>query len=586
MTDEDTAAAQQRAEQKKSKPQKQDKPQKTADSNKKIKIAVIIAAAVVAVLLVGTAGFGIYVSGTDTIFPGVHADGTLVGGLTREQAADTLRAVGWGGKDGETVTVRLPLDKSITVTAEEAGASLTPEDAAVMLYDHCHDGNIFKNLTVYLKSWFGGTDLKLMPSASETAVRAKVESAVAEVSAGLMSSGLEIGEKDISVVKGAKAVEISSDDICALIVTALNSRSYGEIEYEIKVDEAVELDIDELYDSVYAEAKDAAYDAEKGEIIPAVTGRDFDKAEAKRLWDLAAVGDTVIIPMELEEPAITTELLQKKLFADELATSTTSLAGSSKNRITNIKLAAGIISGKVIQPGETFSYNETLGQRTAERGFKAAGAYSGGQVVQEIGGGICQLSSTIYHCSLLANLKITDRTCHYFPVGYLPAGLDATVSWKKPEFKFTNSREYPVRLDISVDEKKNTLTVNLMGTDVDGSYVKLTYATWQVFNNKEFPEIATGYKAATYRWIYDKSDKLISKTLEAYSEYHYHDEDIKYPTPSPSATPSPSPSAKPTATPTTTPSSPSDIHSPETPAVTPVPTLTPNIAPTPTLHVG
>lgn len=100
------------------------------------------------------------------------------------------------------------------------------------------------------------------------------------------------------------------------------------------------------------------------------------------------------------------------------------------------------IDGLVIAPGEQFSYNDALGERTAERGYKAAGAYSNGQVVQEIGGGICQVSSSLYYAALLANLQIDVRVCHYFPVAYLPPGLDATVSWGGPEFKFTNNRDW------------------------------------------------------------------------------------------------------------------------------------------------
>ena len=199
------------------------------------------------------------------------------------------------------------------------------------------------------------------------------------------------------------------------------------------------------------------------------------------------------------------------------------------------------IDGIVLAPGEQFSYNDALGERTAERGYKAAGAYSGGQVVQEIGGGICQVSSTLYYAALLANLQIDARTCHYFPVGYLPAGLDATVSWGGPEFKFTNNRNWPIKIVASVDTAKNTVSVHIVGTDEDGSYVQMTYATWLVYGNSEYPETATGYKAATYRNVYDKNGTLLSKEIEAYSEYHYHEEDIVYPTPTPSPTPEPTP---------------------------------------------
>ena len=107
------------------------------------------------------------------------------------------------------------------------------------------------------------------------------------------------------------------------------------------------------------------------------------------------------------------------LFRDELATVVTYLYGSTQNRIDNVALAAQSINGIVLAPGQQFDYNEALGERTTERGYKAAGAYSGGQVVQEVGGGICQVSSMVYYAALLSNLQIDTRTCHYFPVSYV-----------------------------------------------------------------------------------------------------------------------------------------------------------------------
>ena len=117
-------------------------------------------------------------------------------------------------------------------------------------------------------------------------------------------------------------------------------------------------------------------------------------------------------------------------------------------------------------------------------------------------------SVALQWAALLANLQIDTRTCHYFPVGYLPAGLDATVSWGGPEFKFTNNRNWPIKIVASVDTAKNTVSVHIVGTDEDGSYVQMTYATWLVYGNSEYPETATGYKAATYRNVYDKNGKV------------------------------------------------------------------------------
>ena len=509
------------------------------------KIAVIVFVCVVALLLAGAAGFGVYVSGSDTIYPKVSVNGTDVGGMTAAEAASALEAAGWG--EGEkTVTVELPLEHTLTVNAADVGAELTAQEAADRAFDYCHGGTIIENVMAYVRCLVSGAEVEIKAEVDEAALADIVREEVTQVKSGLMTSGVEIKGDTLEVVKGASAVEIDESELMSLVKTSLEDMKYGPLDYEVEVNASVELDIDELYNSICCEAKDAYYDKEKKEVVESVTGVDFNKAEAQKLWDAAELGETVEIPLELTEPERTTEYVESRLFADDLGeTVTTSLAGSTQNRITNVQLAAASIDGIILAPGEQFSYNDALGERTTERGYKAAGAYSGGQVVQEVGGGICQVSSTLYYAALLANLQIDVRTCHYFPVGYLPAGLDATVSWGGPEFKFTNNRDWPIKIEASVDTAKNTVSVHIVGTDEDGSYVQMTYATWLVYGNSEYPETATGYKAATYRSVFDKNGNLLSKELEAYSEYHYHEEDIVYPTPTPSPTPEPTPTEPP-----------------------------------------
>lgn len=509
------------------------------------KIAVIVCVCVVALLLAGAAGFGVYVSGSDTIYPKVSVNGTDVGGMTAAEAASALEAAGWG--EGEkTVTVELPLEHTLTVNAADVGAELTAQEAADRAFDYCHGGTIIENVMAYVRCLVSGAEVEIKAEVDEAALADIVREEVTQVKSGLMTSGVEIKGDTLEVVKGASAVEIDESELMSLVKTALEDMKYGPLDYEVEVNASVELDIDELYNSICCEAKDAYYDKEKKEVVESVTGVDFNKAEAQKLWDAAELGETLEIPLELTEPERTTEYVESRLFADDLGeTVTTSLAGSTQNRITNVQLAAASIDGIILAPGEQFSYNDALGERTTERGYKAAGAYSGGQVVQEVGGGICQVSSTLYYAALLANLQIDVRTCHYFPVGYLPAGLDATVSWGGPEFKFTNNRDWPIKIEASVDTAKNTVSVHIVGTDEDGSYVQMTYATWLVYGNSEYPETATGYKAATYRSVFDKNGNLLSKELEAYSEYHYHEEDIVYPTPTPSPTPEPTPTEPP-----------------------------------------
>lgn len=111
-------------------------------------------------------------------------------------------------------------------------------------------------------------------------------------------------------------------------------------------------------------------------------------------------------------------------------------------------------------PGQSFSYNQTVGKRTIAAGFKVAGVYANGEVTEGVGGGICQVSSTLYNSVLLSNLEVVERHNHSFNPGYVPAGQDATVSWGGPDFKFKNNRSYPVRIVASVSG--GTITVQIL----------------------------------------------------------------------------------------------------------------------------
>jgi len=393
-----------------------------------------------------------------------------------------------------------------------------------------------------------------------------------------MEADLRIGETHVTVVKGSNAIQLDKNLLFNLVADAFSDQNWADIHYDGGADAEQKLDVESLYDAVYAEPANAEYDPETGMATPHVTGRSFDLALARQLWSAAEPGELVSIPLILEEPEVTTDSLNDLLFSDLLGQKSTSLGGSSNARINNIQKAALAIDGLILNPGEEFSYNEALGERTAENGYQPAGAYSGGKVVTEYGGGICQVSSTLYYVALLANLEITDRTCHYFGVGYLPAGLDATVSWGGPEFKFRNNREFPVRIEAYTDMEAYTVVVKIWGTDVDGSYVELSAYTWPTDD---------GYGAQSYRLVYAADGTLISQEPEARSIYHYEKEEEEEEEEDPEATESPEPSESPIPTEAPEPSAePSPSEEPTPPAEPPVEPLPeypvePPVEPTP-----
>ena len=210
----------------------------------------------------------------------------------------------------------------------------------------------------------------------------------------------------------------------------------------------------------------------------------------------------------------------------------TNYAASNKNRTTNLILAAGKINGTVLLPGEEFSYNGVVGKRTVEAGYKNAATYSNGQVVDDIGGGICQISSTLYDAAVFANMDITVRRNHQFVTSYLPAGKDATVVWGSQDFKFKNSRKYPVRITATVSG--GVATVQIWGVKEDVEY-DISIETKQISTIKyttqyiEDPSLpagtqkvtqagANGRKVQAYK-VMKLNGQVVSRTLLSTDTY-------------------------------------------------------------------
>ena len=479
-------------ESEKTKPEK--KPKRSGGAKK----AVLIIA-VVCVLLAAAALGGGYLAGhSDKIHPGMTLGGVSIGDMTVSEATAALEKAGCDFAGG-SVEVTLPGDFEFAVSAEQAGMAMSCAQAAQAAFDYGHSGNVFGDLVCYFKSITGSvSDAEILASASTDGVRAAVDKALADYNEH-MGKGYEVDEESqtLKMIKGLSTKDIDADKLCESIINAFSDGS-DAVRYEASGENAEAPDFDKLHEEICAEALDAKYDPETQKATESRVGIEFDAKKARELWDKAENGATVKIPLTVTQPKYTQEQLDKMLFADKLGSQTTGYASSNSNRATNVELSAKKINGYILAPGETFSYNTVVGKRTAEAGFKSAGAYAGGKVVQEIGGGICQTSSTLYCAALYANLEIVARDEHGFAVSYVPWGMDATVSWGGPEFKFKNNREFPIKIVTKCENRQ--LTIEIWGTDTDGSYVKMDYSAWTVYDTT-YPSVAIGTKAVTYRCV-------------------------------------------------------------------------------------
>ena len=236
-------------------------------------------------------------------------------------------------------------------------------------------------------------------------------------------------------------------------------------------------------------------------------------------------GETIDIPMHELEPTMTKAMLQDKFILR--GAYTTSFSDSTKNRKYNIRFGADKINGTILKPGDVFSANDTLGKRTRKNGWKNAGAYENGEVVQQAGGGVCQLSSTLYNAALYADMKIVERRNHSMPVHYVSKGRDATINsiGNLIDFKFENNTSSDVII-IAYTEGNN-LHMEIYGVPFEtDEYDRIEIRTKQ----RGSQSIKTVYeylddKPTSYQKTVTKGSK--GYTIQTYKDYYSGDTLVK-----------------------------------------------------------
>lgn len=515
------------------------RPRKPKKSHKGLIITLVVVSVLLAAIAVGLILWADSVTASDTNLPGIYVGSTNVGGLTEKETLELLKGQQWDKSVSGTMTVQLPAEQSFRIDYIRSGAVLTAESAAAAAYRYGHGSNKFDNLKTYISSLMTPVDItEGDKSLNRDYIMTLVTRALERFDKHIGDGSYTVDEaaSEMVYIKGAGQIKLDAEDVYAKAVEGLKALE-SSVSYALPAQDVTAPDFNALHTELMREPHDAYYDKETGEIVPDVKGFAFDVSEAESLWNAAGLLEEVRIPVKIDMPEMTAEQLVASLFRDKLGSQTTLYTYSSDARINNIKLCAAKLNGLVLNPGEEFSFNGTIGQRTTEAGFKAAAAYNDGQVVQEVGGGICQVSSTIYCAAMLAQMTTVERTCHMFVVTYLPYGLDATVSWPGPDYKFRNDRDYPIKIVAYCNDADKSITIEIWGTDVDGSYVELTSGYGYRYDST-YPDVVIGYSAVSYRNIYDKDGNLIDRVFEASSSYDLHEDEIKWPEPSESPTPS------------------------------------------------
>lgn len=269
-----------------------------------------------------------------------------------------------------------------------------------------------------------------------------LQNKIREISAKLPNAVVE----NSYYIEGNKLNSEEFKEMLYVQIKNINSKN-NIIELPVREADPEPINLEKIRKEIYKEPKDAYIEENPFKVYTHVNGVDFNITMEESEKIIQADKQEYEIPLKITIPEKTIADLGEKAFPDQLSTYTTRYNSGNYNRSNNLELAAKAINGTVLMPGETFSYNQTVGERTISAGYKAAAAYAGGKVIQDVGGGICQISSTLYNAVLLANLEITDRSNHCFETSYVPAGRDATVNWGTVDFQFKNNRKYPIKIE-------------------------------------------------------------------------------------------------------------------------------------------
>ena len=453
------------------------------------------------------------------IAQGVSVGGMELGGMTRSEARKALKTAAEETLLALPLVVELP-QETLVFSPEDVGLKLDVSRAVRDLYRMGRQSGAIQNtgLSAYLRY----DQLVITQAVQDYAARwdTRLSQPHYELT-GPVPDLTEAGFDPqaacpvLSVTLGTPEAQLDTEQLLTQIVL-LYDRAISAVragEYLLRMDVIPEQlpespDLTALYEAFAQEAMDARADLETYEILPAGYGLVFDKEAAQAAVDAAAYGQIVTIPMEYQIPEILSDAVP---FRDVLGYCETKHT-DDENRNTNLRLVCEILDGYILDPGEEFSYNGVIGERTEERGFKPAGAYSGTRLVKDIGGGVCQGSSTLYNCVLLADLEVTERVCHGLLVNYLPIGLDAAVNWAtKTDFKFRNNFHFPIMIRARLED--GYMKMEILGVDEKDYYIEMRSSR----SDEEHRIYSNSYK---YKY-HKQTGELLSKDLEARSSYMY-----------------------------------------------------------------
>lgn len=446
------------------------------------------------------------------IINGISVLGIDISSQSKEDAIQTISS--YISKNIPTEIKLKHNDYETSIATENLNISFDIEKAVNEAYSIGRSGNILQNNLEVLKTAFSPININPDFSIDEEQLKASLSDISTKLPDTVIQSSYYIEGNNIILTKGRTGYVVNVDEMSKYIIDCVKNLNVNGNSLEIITEEQSPkaLDIDAIHSEIYKEASDAYFTQNPYAVYPSENGLDFaiSVEEAKAM--LQEDKEEYTIPLKTIYPNVTTNMIGQEAFPDLLSSFPTYYSTSDRDRTTNLILAANKINGTVVMPGEVFSYNQVVGERTIAAGYKEAPIYVNGEVVDGLGGGICQVTSTLYNAVVLANLEIVERSNHQFVPSYVKASRDATVVYGSIDFKFKNNRNYPIKILCSV----NNGVVNF------AIYGLKTADDYEVEISSRITSQTSSYTNSEAYKILKKNGQIVSQTLLSRDTYKRH----------------------------------------------------------------
>ena len=405
---------------------------------------------------------------SNKIIEGIYINGIDVSSLTLEEANKKL-----------TDKFNKKLDSTITLTYQDYLVEFIPSQdfearynisaAAQKAYSIGRARNIFQNNYEILSAMISTKKLSANLEYNSEKFNEFINRISVELPGLVIQPSHYIENENLIIANGTSGIQLLQDKSKELIISNIENLSFStSIDLPTENVEPNPIDIAKIHEEIYSEPQNAYIIQEPFELNVGSSGVDFaiSTEEAQNL--LQEKKDEYVIPLKITPPEIGVEDLGNDIFVHTLGSYSSTFNVYNYNRTTNVNIATQKINNVILLPGEIFSYNKVVGERTFANGFKEASVYTSSGVVNGLGGGICQVSSTLYNAVLEANLEIVERRNHRYAVSYVPLGRDATVAYGSIDFRFKNSRQYPIKIESYT--KNGTLYISIKGIEEEVEY--------------------------------------------------------------------------------------------------------------------